>query len=814
MFGRKKFVKKRKLKKPPIFLRGWFLAFVVFGLVCLVGSYIGFMSYTKQFREKAETYDLKKIRNVERPNIILDRNNDEVGRIFVENRDETTIELIPQKFINALVAGEDSRFYSHDGVDYIGIARAAKGNFQSGNADSGASTLTMQLARNVFPLQKDAEAEGGDKYDRKFVEIFLAHRIEKKYSKDQIMEFYVNLVPFGSGFYGVRSASLGYFGKEPADLTIPECASLVGCIKNPSVFSPIRNPKKHKGSRDNVLNRMHAEGFITTEQCEEFKSQAVVLNPKPIERGTSYFYDRVAQFVQEKVPEEQRQGGGLRIFTTLDKSLQDTLEEKIKNQLYLVEQREGYKHPKYADFKSEKGKKTNYLQGAGLCYNHKTGEVLAYVGGRDFRHSQYDFIQAGQRPLGTAFLPVVYAAAIENGGNLSQPLIDEAMDNRMVMVSGEEGILAEWGAEVLDPKYEGVIQSRQGLAHSKIAATVRLGKEIGLEKVNKTAQKFGFSMPRARVDRRVLTRGVIGSESTSVLKASQAYAAIGNKGEKPNELIWVTRIENQYGEVIYQSPREVSSQRILSERNAFILHSGLQDVWKKGNLAEAYKKVGEFSFNGGVKTGTTYNFADNWTLGYNGDVSCAVWAGFFSGNESIYPGAFAKDTVFPVWAAVMAEVSNRYSIKEISVPKDIVAVRVCSRSGLLCTNDCYETKRDAVSGKDSIISTGVLEFFPRGQEPSGLCDFHGDGAGDLQNIAITGGATARELLYVLPIKPKVTALLGSDPYNTHIPEFNPHGGDNSAQQIKGYGLILDKIDQFDREATMQQPRPARLKITD
>lgn len=812
MFRRKKLKHKKKQDKRSIFLKGWFLAICVFCLLCIGGAYLGFHLYTQGYRDKAAEYNLDLIRDVERPNIILDRFNREVGRIFVENRSEIPIEQVPQKMIDSLVAGEDSRFYTHDGVDYMGIARAAKGNLQSGNADSGASTLTMQLARNAFPLQADSVKSGGDKYDRKFVEIYLAHRIEEKFSKDQIIEFYLNRVPFGSGFYGIRSASLGYFGKEPRDLHIWECASLVGSIKNPSLYSPLRRPENNKKSRDNVLNRMEIEGFITAEECAAYIQKPVITNPKPLERGTSYFYDRVTEFVQKTISEQDREGGGLKIFTTLDKSLQDEMERGIQEELYLVEKKEGYKHPKYEDFTSVNGSKANYLQGAGLCFNSKTGAVLAYVGGRDFKHSQYDFIQSGKRPLGTGFLPIVYASAVENGVSLSTPVIDEAMDNRMVMVSGQEGILAEWGAETMEPRYEGFIPARKGLAYSKIAATVRLGKDVGLDKVNATAERFGLSMPRTRVDKRILTRGLIGSESVSVLDASLAYSVIGNQGKRPKELLWVTRIETQHGKLLYESKGKAESERILDEEDAYFIHSGLQDVWKNGNLKDSFSKNDNFEFKGGVKTGTTSDFADHWAIGYNGDLTCAIWSGFFSGNQPIYEGAFAKDTVLPVWKSVMKKATNDYKVNEMKKPDSLVSVLVCSRSGLKCTQDCHDQHHDAISGKVNYLSTGVMELFTKGEEPTGYCDVHGDYTADVSSFAANGSFTTKDLLYVLPVRPQIAGLVGNDPYGAVIPEFDPYQNNAASLRSAGTGLDLYELDQLDEAARIFQPRPGRVFI--
>jgi len=500
--GKAKLNKKRKVRKKALFLRPWFLACATFSLICLIVVFVGVKLYTKEHHDQADGLNIseKYINNVEQPSFILDRNGDEFGRMFVENRHSITIEEVPQKMIHAVTAGEDSRFFTHGGVDYIGLARATILNIKSGAEDSGASTITMQLARNAFDLKKS-----------------------------QILEFYINRVNFGKGFYGIRSAALGYFGKEPKDLEVYECASLVGCIKNPSVFNPVSSPERNKKARDHVLNRMQIEGMITDEEYTFYVDQPVVLDQRPIRRGTSHFYDRVADFVESlNLPEEKTQRGGLRVFTTIDKNIQKSLETKMRKQLTLIEERKDYTNLKYKDYKINSEEVPNYLQGAALAMNHRTGEILAYVGGRDFNHSQYDFIKGGTRPLGTAYLPFLYLTAIEQGIPLGSPVIDEAMDNRMVMVDGVEGILAEWGMEVEDPIYEGKIPARKALEYSKIAASVRLGKKVGLRNVDNVAKRFNLSMPYTENGSRVLPRGLIGSEGATLANVASAYGAIAN----------------------------------------------------------------------------------------------------------------------------------------------------------------------------------------------------------------------------------------------------------------------------------------------
>jgi len=779
-------------------------------------AYVGYVVVTEDYRKQAAEIDISEryINDVEQPSFILDRNGDEFGRLFVENRHSITIEEVPQKFINALTAGEDSRFFTHDGVDYIGLVRATILNLKSGAEDSGASTLTMQLARNAFDLKALTEGKGQSKYERKVVEIFLSKRIEEKYTKSQIMEYYINRVPFGRGFYGIRSAALGYFGKEPKDLEVHECASLVGCIKNPSVFNPLRNPENNKTARDHVLNRMRIEGMLTDKECEDFQNRPVEVDPKPLRRGTSHFYDRVAEFVGElNLPEEKTSRGGLRIFTTVDKKLQQNLNKRLRQQLDEIEARDDYTDKdRYKDYVHKKGSKPNYLQGAAIAVNHKSGEVLAYVGGRDHRHSQYDFVEEGQRPLGTAFLPFVYLASLENGGNFGSTVIDEAMDNRMVMVDGIEGILAEWGMEVNDPRYEGRIPARRALEASKIAATVRLGKAIGLDKVAQTAKRFGLKMPYTRSGRRVLPRGLMGSENSTVSDLVKAYGAIANKGKMIDDFVWVTRVETADGELLYERPGMVGTKTVMDRDQAYLMHTGLEGVLKNGNAKEKFNRSGLSDFHGGVKTGTTYDFADNWAVGYNSEVTCAIWTGIVHGKrKEIYPGAFAKDTALPVWLDFMKQANKRFNGSAFEQPDSIQSELICRHSGLRCTGECFEYKRNHRTGKSSFISTGYTEYFRKENVPSGFCDYHG-GGGTIADLNVDSGSIGKELLFAIPIRPVEPTLLGDDPYDTELPSFAPRDSLALSRRQRATGVKLDQLDLMDEEAELVQAPPGRLHI--
>ena len=809
---RKKFSSRRKVRKKSIFLRKWFLALAIVGVLVLVVAYIGYTIVSAPYKERAEGYDMDLVDAVELPNLIYDREEREIGRMFVDNRSPVSIEEVPAKMVEALISGEDSRFFEHNGVDYVGIGRATLLNIKSGNQDSGASTLTMQLARNAYNLKAEADKHDESGYERKLVEIYLAQRIEKHYTKSKILEFYLNRVAFGSGYFGVRSASLGYFGKEPKDLEVQECASLVGCIKNPSTFSPLRSKKNNKKSRDNVLSRMAVEGRITTAERDRLQALPVVLNPKPIQRNTSHLYDRIAATVREHVPEGELEKGDFRVLTSIDRDIQNELERSLEDKLNKIESRVDYKHSRYAEHNRKAGKTPKYLQGAALMMDNRTGEVLAYIGGRDFSHSQYDFIEAGRKPLGTAFFPIIYAAALEAGKTLSSKLIDEAMDNRLVMIDGVEGILGEWGAELSEPRYEGEILLKEALAESKIAATVRLGREVGLDKVRGMAQRFGFSVPKTRS----LPRELMGTEAVSLADLVKSYSVFANSGSKPSDIVWVTRIERGDGTIVYDtSKNKVKLHPVLHPATAYLTHTMLESAIKDGSGKRSYETSLLKEFKGGGKSGTTSDFADNWFVGYNSKVTCGVWAGFWDGSrEEIYPAAFSVDTVMPVWLNAMALYQNKYKPADVARPEDVQEVGICSHSGLRATADCEEYERNAQTGKMATVSTEVKENYYSKNKPRGYCDQHGSSSGDVHvtSVSLNRRMGSSQYAQIQPVQPVAPTLLGEDPYGSVQPAFVPRDLTESTSARGLQAIDPDVMITQDSESTIFIERPGRIRI--
>jgi penicillin-binding protein 1A len=801
--NRKKTRKKRFYKR-----KGFWFTLLLLGLAGGIAAWVFVEGFTREYRERAATYDLERINDLEIPSLIVDRNGREIGRIFVQNRSVIPIGKVPEIFIKALRAGEDSRFLSHGGVDYIGILRAVKLNAQ-GNTQ-GASTITQQLARNAYNLKEEAVRRNETTIQRKLVEAFLAMRIEKRYAKSEILEFYLNRIYFGSGFYGIRSASLGYFGKEPMDLNAEECASMVTLIKNPTGRSPLNNPGMNRVGRDYVLQRMREEGMISRSELARLQALPLVLNPKPLRRGTTHLYERIAEAVGQSLGEDALASGGFTVHTTILGEAQSAAENALLASLAHAETRPGYHRQKYEEYrKTGSTKPAEYLQGACLMIDHDTGEVLAHVGGRDYAQVPYDFIEFGKRPLGTAFFPFIYAAGLENGLTPATVVEDEPMDNRSVMVGGREGILGEWGMEVASPVYEGKIPARGALERSKIAATVRFADQTGLQRVVEKSTAFGLPLKNAELLRRL----AVGFEEVSMKQAVRAIAAFAKGGRLgPEQLVYVDRIESPSGRVVYRRQRQPLPQtRVIDEGTAWQVHSMMAGSLYRGSSKGALDGLTQKPFLGAGKGGSTHDFGDCWFLGYNKRVTCGVWTGFLSANgEPIYPGAFSRDLALPVWQAAMNAAAPSFGGGALTPPKNIVEVQVCSTSGQRATQFCQEYAEDPGSGIVRSLPTGVAEYFRTGTEKLPFCTVHSgvNSDGQPHEMALSN----LPALDAVPVRPKAPALLGDDPYHTELPSFAAVSSETGL--VRRRTNVLDSLDLGDIEEVIPLKRPRRLVIED
>jgi penicillin-binding protein 1A len=746
---------------------------------------------------KAEKFDLSEMEKMEAASVVFDRKGEEIGKIFIQNRNPVPYEKISPLMVKAVIAAEDNDFYKHDGVDYRGIMRAAVSNWRKGHIAQGASTVTQQLARNSFDSPDIKERT----YKRKLTEIFLAQRIEKQFSKDKIMEMYLNRVYFGGGLYGVESAARGYFGKSAAELTAPQCAMLAGLLKSPVGLSPWNNIKGATDARNFVLKRMNDLGFISRDDYKLFSSDKLYVLRRTNPYKSSYAMDYIRQQAIASLGYERAMNGGFRITSTLDANLQKMSERALKDRLLQVEGVPGYPHETYTAYQNRvkttldainagnlslKLPEPKYLQGAVLALDNATGGILSMVGGRDIHHSEYNRVLQARTPSGTAFTPFVFAAAYEKGIFPGEVLQDACFDNRFVMVGGETGILGEWGVERLDNDYEGSLTTRDVLARGKNAATVRLGLQVGVPAVSELAKKVGIRSPLNK-----FSNTFLGSSELTLEELTLAYTTFPDHGLRPKHPHIIQKIVDSTGSEIFRAKPDLVPA--MSPAAAYQVHMGLVDALKTGTGAAAYTDYGLENFPAAGKTGTSYGFKNAFFIGYTNAVTCGVWVGF-DAPKTIYRGAFGRDLAMPVWTRIMNASVKDFPVTEISKPDTLKEVKICKESGLLATSKCvYDGSEPGhKAGEDATY----IEYATAEQMPQIPCDIHGQGIRDYTKTYETDenakrAVSAIDLATIRPIAVSAPTLLGlNDVYNSVKPAAQRLDGDIPVQRA----IPVDGVD--------------------
>lgn len=752
----------------PFYKRWWFITIMLLVLIPAVVGGIYLWTVKADYERRAAKFDMAELDQMESASVILDRRNRVLGRIYIQNRDTVPLDAIPYVMVQAVIAAEDNRFFKHRGVDYVGIIRAALKNWRSGEIRQGASTLTQQLARNTFSLTERS-------YDRKILEVFLAREVEKKISKNKILELYLNRVYFGSGFYGVEAAARGYFGKPAKDLKVGEAAMLAGLLKSPNNLSPWSNRQRCVEQRNFVLNRMYELDFISKETLDKELAQTLIVKNRKALHTTSYAIDYIRQQVIDQVGFENAVSEGYRIYTTIDADIQKVAEESLNRHLLEIESRPNFGHQTYREYDgmaraharldTEKElAPPKYLQGAVVVQDNEIGGILAIVGGRDFKHSQYNRATLAARPAGTAFKPLVYAAAFERGlfpGTITE---DAVMDNRQVMIGGTTGILGEWGPERVDNRYEGKITAREALAKSKNAATVRLGMQVGLDPILEFAKRAGIG-----TELRSYPATILGSSEVTLMDLTQAYTAFARTGTRPARPIVIKKIETKSGEVVFSE--KVGTVSVMQPEIAYEVHSILTDAIERGTGDKAFSKYGLRKVPVAGKTGTAYNFTDDWFIGYSSKVTCGVWVGFDAPRTSIYRGAFSNDVALPIWVDVMNATFDTYPPEEIGKPRGLKRVEICSLSGELATNKCVESFVNKETGETVERSTTYFEIATNEQTPKYPCSVHTNSvhgfAGNTPEGQWPKARPAVDLAALQPVPMQAPTVIGpEDPYNS------------------------------------------------
>ena len=711
---------------------------------------------------------------------IYDKNDQKVAEYYVEKRILRRLYEIPSKMKLAALAIEDDNFYNHHGIDLWGIARAAMVNIRSGSVIQGGSTITQQVAKILFLTSERT-------FDRKIKEGLLSLRIERSFTKDEILEIYLNQIYFGHGAYGVEAASRLYFDKHVEELTLAEMALLAGLPKAPSKSSPFVNPGTALNRKNIVIRRMLELGYISEPQAELAISESLALavRKKPLNHAP-FFAEHVRRYLEKHYGSTSIYREGLKVYTTLDLELQKTAQAAIKEGLVDADHRLGYRGPvgwadpeqevidpeannpelseipetefyttgsiykatvqsvtpemitvdmgshsgsieqagfswahpvnpkidgrtfkpvedattvvkpgdvvevKVLDSHPETGLllelyQTPALQGALLSVEYGSGAIRSMVGGYDFETSKFNRTVQAYRQAGSAFKPIIYAAALDKGLTPATIVVDSPL-----IFEDEIGEFKNWKPVNFRQKFYGPTTLRSAVAHSRNIVTIKVLQKIGINYVLEFAARLGI---KSKLDDNLSL--ALGASSVNLMELTSVYGVFANGGVR-NEPYFIRKIEDRTGAIIEE--HEENPLSVIPEDTAYLINSILHAVVKEGTG----RKVRSLGAPAAGKTGTTNDFMDAWFIGYASDVVTGVWVGK-DREETIGKNETGSRTAAPIWLKYMKEAVSGGSLKPIIPPKNVVFVRIDRKTGKLSAPD----------NKDS-----VFEAFKEGTQPS------------------------------------------------------------------------------------------------
>ncbi len=604
------------------------------------------------------------------PSIMYDRNGEVIARLFIENRTPLELHEMSPSVVRAVLAAEDSAFYQHGGIRIGSIVRALWTDIVERGKVQGASTITQQLARNLFLSHEKS-------ITRKAKEIIIAMRLEKLFPKDKILELYMNTINFGHGAWGVETAAKTYFNKSARDLNLAESAVLAGLIANPGNYNPLSNMNNAKSRQNYVLSRMESLGWITSEQRQEAYNQELVLNRKGVNRIEEYnmapyfvshllFNDLLPKYGKDEV-----YSGGLQIYTTLDLKLQDKARECIQ------------------------GLNKNVM-GALVCIEAETGEVLALMGGKDFKESKFNRATQAVRQPGSSFKPIVYAAAMEEDIMPSDHFLDAPITFKKKGSSGKG-----WSPHNSSKGYAGEVTLQRALTNSYNTVAVRVAAYIGTDAIVQMARNMGIETKYLPNDLSV----ALGSASLTPLEMAVAFNCFNNGGKRIVPLM-IREIKDRDGNVIEH--RDTAVTQAMRPETAYSIRSMLQDAVRAGTGKPA--AISKYNVFG--KTGTSNDFIDAWFCGGVPGLTTAVYVGR-DDHKSMGRHGFGGTMAAPVWKKFM-----QYAVQEMGTPENFEAppswievdkVSICRSTGYLARGGCQS----------------VPLFFPKGKAPTASCPSHG-----------------------------------------------------------------------------------------
>jgi penicillin-binding protein 1A len=618
---------------------------------------------------------------------VFDDKGELISQFFIERRELTSLDRVPQHLIDGFISIEDKRFYSHWGVDVLRFFKSMLINIVNMKIVQGGSTITMQLARNMFLTMEQTIM-------RKLKEMALAVRIERAFTKDEILEMYLNQINFGQGHYGVATAAAYYFNKDISELNLTECALLVALPKGES-YSPYKRPERAIQRRNLVLKAMLDNKVISSEDYTRAVNEPLGVVEQTKERRVGeYFLEEIRRYLELKYGPEFLYRSGANIYTTMNTRMQTIAEEVLEKHLVRLEKDQRLPHPK-AEFDSIGLADTitaiPYLQGAFVLLDYRTGEVKAMIGGRSFSQSQFNRATQARRQAGSAFKIFVFTAAIDNGFTPTDVVLDLPI---VLEIPGMDSI---YRPSNYDRKFMGPITVKNALKHSRNLVAIRLIRSIGPELVVKYAHSLGVASPLLPV-----VSLALGACEVNLLEMVSAAGTIADMGESI-EPVLIRKITDKDGTLI-----EISNslpERRISAQTSYIMTDIMQSVVNGGT---GYRVREYYKGTAAGKTGTTNNYSDAWFIGYNPKYACGVWVGY-DNNDRMFRGATGGFVSAPIWGDFMARIDT---LEENGFPKPssgLSIARICSQTGLLARPSCPDV---------------IDQIYIEGTEPTEFCDTH------------------------------------------------------------------------------------------
>ena len=694
----------------------WISLGIILSGAIIVLLFIGFLSRDLPSLEQLENYDPDLVTR------IYSIDGKVLNELFVQKRVFVELFNIPTHMQNAVIASEDRRFYEHWGLSVRSVARAIGVNILSLSYRQGFSTLTQQLARNLY---KTIGFE--DSILRKIKEVITAVQIERTYTKDEILEMYLNTVHFGHGTYGVEAATKRFFGKESKDLSVDESALLVGLLPSPASYSPVRHPEKARKRRNTVLRLMKEQGYITHSEHAQYRAMTLEsVTDEPTRGLAPYFTEYIRRLLEKEddVLDINIYRDGLKIYTTLDSRLQELAEKivldaiiksqgKLNNRIInnqeefellghlTIYEEDSVKMMMQGEAQLYKDLRAKLLvQTAFVAINPKTGGIMAMIGGRPDYHDQYNRAVQAKRQPGSVFKPFVYTTALENGYTVSQQLLNQPV---VLNVQNTDGSWVKWKPQNYGGSTGGLTTLREGLRKSLNLISVRIVQQdyAPAEQVKRTAQRMGIS-----TDIRAVDAIALGTSEVIPLEMVSAYAAFANKGvySKP---IAITKIEDRYGNTIREY--HTAQYEVLSEETAFLMTNLMQTVMDRGTGGSARWKY-NFTRPAAGKTGTTQGWSDAWFVGFTPQIAAGVWFGVDDYQVSLGKGQDGSKAALPSWAQFMRDSHKTLDLPRVNFqkPSGIIVSEICSVSKMGSRKSCPIEK----------------ELYKSGTEPSQKCRIH------------------------------------------------------------------------------------------